>query len=151
MNFEILWISSTPMMPDGFRDFPGVMRTFPDPQECSEHLQSDSTFEKHWFSKQNLLISPVGPQNWSEAQSMMKSMVLDRQSELSGQPVLKFNRKHPETSFLGLQVLSGVSRSRNTPKFLNVHILYKSFKPNVRLKSSAYLPGIVFGLSRCSA
>ena len=31
----------------GFRDFQGVMRTFPDPQECSEHLQIDSTFEKN--------------------------------------------------------------------------------------------------------
>ena len=61
LNFEISWISSGPMIPDGFRDFPGAMRTFPDPQECSEHIQSDSTFEKHGFSMQNLLISPVEP------------------------------------------------------------------------------------------
>ena len=33
-------------------------------------------------------------------------MVLNGQTELSGQSVIKFNRNHPETSFLSLQVLS---------------------------------------------
>ena len=45
-DFEISWISSIPMIPDGFGDFSGDMWTFPDRQECSEHIQSDSTFEK---------------------------------------------------------------------------------------------------------
>ena len=108
-DFDISWISSTPMIPDGFLDFSGDMRTFPDLQECSEHIQSDSTLEKQWFSTQNQRISPVGPQTRSEVQSMMKLMVLDRQREPNGQLVINLIRKHSETSFPGLQVLSGAS------------------------------------------
>ena len=42
-DFGIMWIPSTPMIPDGFWHFPGAMRVISGPQECSEDIQSEST------------------------------------------------------------------------------------------------------------
>ena len=49
-----------------------------------------------------------------------KSMVLGRQRELSGQPVIKIIRNHPETPFLGLQVRSGASWGVQGPKTMKI-------------------------------
>ena len=104
-HFSKCWISSilsTPMMPDGFWHFPGAMRVISGPQECSEGVQSGFTYEKHDFSVKNPLISPYGVRGLFRIESEWKSMVLGRQWELSGQLVIKFNRNHPKTLFLGL-------------------------------------------------
>jgi len=97
------------MIPDGYWELPGDMRVISGPQECSEDIQSTSTCEKHDFSMPNTLIPPVWARIWLRLNLGGKSMVLDRQRQLSGQPVIKSNRNHPETSFLGLKVLSGAS------------------------------------------
>ena len=65
--------------------------------------------KKHDFSMSNLNSKStdfpqwvLGLGAWLRLNLGEKSMVLGRQRELSGQPVIKFNRNHPETSFLGL-------------------------------------------------
>ena len=78
------------------------MRVISGPQECSEDVQSGFTSEKHDFSMENPLISPCGVRDCPGSDLSEKSMVLGRQWELSGQLVIKFNRNHPKTLFLGL-------------------------------------------------
>ena len=115
-NFEILWISSIPNLPDGFLDISGDMRTFPNIQECSEHIQSDSTFEKRWFSTQNQRVSPVGPQNWSGTHSMMKSMNLDGHREPAGNRCSSSSENVQKLHFWACKSSTGhpgMSRSQN--------------------------------------
>ena len=101
-KFWISSIPSTPVMPHGFWHFQSTMWVISGAQECSEDVHSGFTYEKHDFSVQNPLISSCGSVGYSESNLSEKSMVLGRQWDLSGQPVIKFNRNHPKTSFLDL-------------------------------------------------
>ena len=130
IDFWIMWIPFTPMIPGGFWHFLGVMRMVYESQECWEDIQNRSTSEKHEFSMQNSSISPCGSRGWLGWNLGAKSMVLSHQRELSRQPVIKFNRNHPETTFPGCKSSPGQSATpwrctnRKRSGFLIVHILY---------------------------
>ena len=134
LDFGIMWIPSTPMIPDGFWHFSGAMRVISGPQECSEDIQSGSTCEKHDFRCQIHWFPPCGPGSgwgwiWEENQwfSAVRGSSAGNRWSNSTETIQKLHfwacKSSPEHP--------GGSRSRNIPEFLIVHILYKSFKGSV--------------------